>query len=179
MADYTIARDLLIYRESGFADVEGDKGGMTYAGITMRNYPNWPGWTFIIDRLKEGPIPRGTLFPQLNRAVSDFYRYEFWDALHLSQVEDQAVADQLLAIAVHYTRAKATHRIQKILNEKYGHNLKVDGVMGAKTISAINSVNGFELNNSLFKVTVTKYLESEQVQFIKGFVARALDCLVG
>jgi lysozyme family protein len=179
MADYSIARDLLAYRESGFADVEGDRGGMCYVGITYKNYPNWSGWIFILERLKEGPIPRGTLFPQLNKAVSDFYRYEFWDALHLSQVEDQAVADQLLAIAVHYTRPKATMRIQKVLNTKYNHTLKVDGVMGDKTIAAINSVNGFELNNSLFKATVTKYLESEQTQFIKGFVARALDCLVG
>jgi lysozyme family protein len=179
MSDYSIARDLLLFREGGFADVEGDKGGLTYCGITRMNYPTWPGWTFIIDRLKEGPIPNGAVFPQLNKAVSDFYRYEFWDALHLSQVEDQAIADQLLAIAVHYTRPKATMRIQKILNTKYGHSLKIDGVMGDKTIAAINSVKGFELNNSLFKATVTKYLESEQTQFIKGFVARALDCLVG
>jgi lysozyme family protein len=179
MADFSIGRDLLLFRESGFANVEGDKGGLTYCGITRKNYPNWPGWTFIVDRLKEGPIPRGTVFPELNRAVSEFYRYEFWDALHLGQVEDQSVADQILAIAVHYTRPKATMRVQKILNTKYNHALKVDGVMGDKTIAAINSVNGFELNNSLFKATVTKYLESEQVQFIKGFVARALDCLVG
>jgi lysozyme family protein len=181
MSDYSIARDLLVYREAGYANVEGDKGGMTYAGITYKSFPAWSGWVFIFERLTEGPIPHNTIFPQLNKPVSDFYRFQFWDPMNLGLIDDQSVADQLLAIAVHYSNGPvvAGRRIQKILNTKYNKVLKVDGVLGPKTIDAINSVNGFELNNSLFKATVLAYLDSEQHQFIKGFIRRALDCLVG
>lgn len=181
MADYSIARDLLCYRERGYADVEGDKGGMTYAGITFKTYPEWAGWPFVFDRLKEGPIKNGTVFPQLNKPVSDFYRANYWEPLSLGTIEDQSVADQLLAIAVHYSDGHkvAVRRVQKVLNQKYGHSLKLDGAMGPKTLAAINSVKGFELNNSLFKATVLAYLDSEQLQFVKGFIRRSLDCLVG
>jgi lysozyme family protein len=179
MADYSIARDLLLYREKGFANVEGDTGGLTYAGITFKTYPQWPGWVTVQERMKQGPIENGEILPQLNRPVSDFYRTEYWDRLSLGAVEDQSVADQLMCLAVHYSHAHAVRTIQKVLNVKYNFSLRNDGVMGPKTIAAINSVKGFELNNSLFKVTLQGYLRSEQLQFIKGWVNRALDCLVG
>lgn len=179
MSDFSIARDLLVYREAGYANVPGDLGGMTYAGITYKTYPHWSGWTFIHDRLKEGPIQHNTIFPALNKPVSDFYRYEFWDKLSLGDVNDQSVADQILAIAVHYGHVTAIRRVQKVLNTKYGFSLKLDGGPGPKTLAAINSVKGFELNNSLFKHTVLEYLNTQQPQFLKGFIRRALDCLVG
>lgn len=179
MADFSIARDLLLWREKGFANVEGDTGGLTYAGITYRTYPQWPGWVIVHERMKQGPIANGEILPQLNRPVSDFYRAEYWDRLSLGAVEDQSVADQLMCLAVHYGHKHATLTIQKVLHRQYFRPIKMDGVMGPKTIEAINSVKGFELNNSLFKATLQGYLRSEQIQFIKGWVSRALDCLVG
>ena len=35
--------------EGGYANVQGDKGGETYMGISRVYWPSWPGWPVIDD----------------------------------------------------------------------------------------------------------------------------------
>ena len=49
MADFLQAFESMIRNEGGYKlhSVEGDRGGMTYAGIARKRNPQWPGWAAI------------------------------------------------------------------------------------------------------------------------------------
>ena len=46
MADFLQAFESMIRNEGGYKlhSAEGDRGGMTYAGIARNFHPTWPGW---------------------------------------------------------------------------------------------------------------------------------------
>ena len=69
MAQFDPAFESMIRNEGGYKlhKVAGDRGGMTYAGISRVMNPQWVGWAFI-DR---GEIPPSQL-------VRDFYREGYW-----------------------------------------------------------------------------------------------------
>ena len=62
MADFLQAFESMIRNEGGYKlhSVEGDRGGMTYAGIARNFHPNWPGWAAI----DAGDIPDTELVRQ-------------------------------------------------------------------------------------------------------------------
>ena len=46
MADYSKALKVLMQAEGGYVlhKIRGDRGGLTYAGISQRSWKDWAGW---------------------------------------------------------------------------------------------------------------------------------------
>lgn len=93
MAKLVLAMPYLRSNEGGWAYIVGDRGGMTYMGISRTMQPNWPGWV-IIDKLNL-PIHQPHTCDQIlasNPAilslVLDFYQKTYWcyDGLVSQQV---------------------------------------------------------------------------------------------
>lgn len=129
MATFVPALKKTLTHEGGYVNNAEDSGGETYYGISRKNYPNWAGWA-PIDIEIDPPYS----------LLEDFYRREFWDALHLDKVSDQSIAERLFDLAVNMGRKTPVYFIQNILNllSNDGSVIAVDGVLGNATVTALN-----------------------------------------
>ncbi len=165
MADFLPAFEKMILNEGGYKlhTVDGDRGGMTYAGIARNMQPGWAGWV-IIDA---GGVPQADL-------VRGFYRAHFWDVLRLGELADQRVAETLFDFAVNAGLVTAAKLAQLVVG------VTPDGRFGAKTLQAINATDPalFEARFALAKLAryrdiVTR--DRTQQKFLLGWVNRVLN----
>lgn len=132
MADFKKAHDETGGNEGGWANVEGDGGLETYAGISRRYHPEWKGWP-IVDAAK--PLKRGQFIKsdKLKELVLSFYKTEFWDAIGGDKIHDQQVATRLYDFAVNAAQKTSLKQIQEVLG------IPQTGKVDAATIAAINN----------------------------------------
>lgn len=149
MADFKIAYAKTERNEMGYANISGDSGGETWRGIARNYHPKWPGWV-IVDQFKalsktikelEASLQTSQT---LQRLVLEFFKEEFWDVMLLDQVSNQDIANEMFDTGVNMDPRFPIEFLQKALNAT-NHNKRdypdvvVDGKMGPKTISALNS----------------------------------------
>lgn len=131
--------------EGGYSNNKKDPGGETWRGIARTKHPQWVGWVIVDSLRKQKDFPGNLALSQpLQYQVLTFYRTEFWDRLLLDQVKTQKIANKLYDIAVNTGVVTAGRFLQKALNVlnqngKYYADLKPDGQVGNKTITALNS----------------------------------------
>ncbi len=185
MASFKSAVLLVLENEGGYALVPGDLGGETYCGISRRYHPSWPGWT-VIDNIKNyaregGVIHNGEVGLVDLELVMRFYREEFWDKIKGDQIKSQVLANQVFDHAVTSGPGDAAKLLQLTVG------VKVDGVVGPKTIEAANASTDRDKRAALkrmFKLRTCFYLEAaekslSQEGFLPGWVARTLKCYTG
>ena len=154
MASFDVALEKLLQKEGGWCNVPGDKGGETYCGISSRSWPAWDGWSIIAkakihESYEEGPAAFSKHLagiPTLHARVSQFYLKNFWSKA-CADTMPQALADEMLEQAVNLGVLRAVMFLQKTcnaLNFRQGKtlfkDLSIDGVMGAKTLAALDAV---------------------------------------
>lgn len=122
--------------EGGYANVSGDKGGETYCGISYNANPNWPGWE-MLNRYK--PLRRGDLVNDstLRQLVADVYWERYFTPKRFHHFNHLLPALCCFDFAVH--GGFSVERLQRLLSVRFATPLKPDGVMGAKTIDAVNA----------------------------------------
>jgi len=173
MADFKTAYNLYIQpAEGGYANVSNDKGGETYAGISRVYNATWKGWT-IIDikksRYANSLIPNNTMFQDIQFLVDQFYQ-DKWDKNNFGDIKSQDIANLLFDFYVN-SDSIAIKKIQQLVG------VTSDGVMGPKTIAAINNANQSSLYSSLKKVREDFYKaivtrDPTQEKFLKGWMNR-------
>lgn len=164
MADFLPAYERMLLNEGGYKlhTVQGDRGGMTYAGIARKRWPQWQGWEFI----DHGDTPPADM-------VRAFYRDNFWTPVRGDDIKDQAIASSLFDFAVNAGVATAVKMAQIVVGTT------PDGKVGAKTLAALNALetNYFRAAYGLAKVAryeqvVTK--DRSQQKFLLGWIRRTL-----
>ncbi len=112
--------------EGGFVNDPQDLGGATNKGITMATYEQYC-------RLKDYPKPTiETLKNITTEEWMDVLKTLYWDKWRADEIKNQAVAN----ILVDWLWASGLYGIklpQKILN------VPIDGIVGPKTMAAINN----------------------------------------
>ena len=154
--------------EGGFIlhQVDGDRGDMTFAGISRRFWPDWPGWVFL---------DRGEWADELEPMVTQFYRDNFWQEIRGDEIRSQAVANSIYDFAVNAGVGTAVKVAQRVLV------VKEDGQVGKQTLTVLNfwaDPDKFLLRYALEKIS--HYVElcgnnSSQKRFLFGWVTRSLD----
>ncbi len=165
MADFLPAFERAILAEGGYTlhQVEGDTGGLTYAGIARNKNPQWPGWAWV-DR---GETPPSGL-------VRQFYLDGWWHPLRGNDVRDQAVAGTLYSFATNAGLGTAVKLAQLVVGTT------PDGAMGPKTLDAINAMEP-RLFLALYALArVARYRDivkrdRTQQKFLLGWINRTLD----
>ena len=144
MADFNHygAYDAVQQHEGGYIDDPYDRGGETYAGISRRFHPYWPGWGQIDDMKKTSTPPKDW---GMWHHVYSFFKDNYWDAIRGDEINTQEIANKLLDIAVNMGRRTAIEFLQRSLNllNRNGESwedLVEDGWIGRKTISVLNAV---------------------------------------
>ena len=171
--------------EGGYANVSGDKGGETYAGITYKNYPDWKGWPIVESKKKlfnGGVIPNNKKFPELTPLVQKFY-LDLWNSNNFDKIKNNEVAAILYDWFINSgyssvsTKANETYGIDEILNRDFGFKLPNDYRFDTATINAINSVDNIRLHGIIKKERLKFYQNiiaknPTQEKFAKGWFKR-------
>jgi len=115
--------------EGVYSDVTEDRGGRTKYGITEATFR---------DALKRGIVVGVSDVADLTvPQAKAIYRADYWDRLQLFRLEDQRIAAEIFDTAVNMGRSAAALICQRALNY-LGEKLEEDGIMGRKTIAALN-----------------------------------------
>jgi lysozyme family protein len=118
-ADFGPAFKKVIGLESGYVNDPNDPGGETMWGISKRQYPN---------------VDIKNLELEHARAI---YKRDYWNSLQLDKVESQLVAEEVFEQSVNLGKHVAAKHLQTALNY-LGQKLEVDGIIGKKTLEAVN-----------------------------------------
>ena len=170
-----------------------DRGGETFRGISRKNWSSWDGWVLVDDIKKENnPSMYEDVLSKnfkLTLLTEEFYYDVFWcnTNLNLDEISDKFpnTAFHLFDVAVNMgvkTAAKFLQRGINILNrdEKNFENIKVDGVIGPKTLYILTEEIKLEKNYLPKLIVVLKaerylsIIESDETQevFIRGWLNR-------
>lgn len=142
MFDSAYQKLLLI--EGAYTDNPNDSGGETYAGISRRAHPRWPGWT-LLEEWKQSPgFPANIDHEQLEPMVRELYRKEYWDSNRLDDIAQvsEPIAHELFDTCVNTgIRGQFLQRALNALNRKQRDypDIHVDGVIGPATLAALRS----------------------------------------
>lgn len=156
----------MIRNEGGYVlhKVEGDRGGMTYAGIARNMHPGWRGWV---------NIDNGDQVPA--QLVRDFYREQFWAPIKGDQINSQVIAQSIFDFNVN-AGAVARKLAQLVVGAT------PDGAFGDKTISLLNNYpeDKFVMAYALAKIARYRDIvmrDRTQSKFLLGWVSRTLQGL--
>lgn len=151
MAVFKYALERTLKLEGGYSNYKNDVGGETIFGIARNKNPDWKGWA-LVDNIKqfcteqEGTEEWGQELTDncrqnadITRLKSEFYQNHFWDKAQLSKVENQQIAETIFDACVNHGVAGGIKIAQRILG------LEIDGIMGEKTLKAINGLFGKQI----------------------------------
>jgi lysozyme family protein len=148
MANFSEAIEKTLKSE-GFYVFDGrDSGGETYCGISRNNFPNWRGWEEV-DAVKreKGSLQSNTQLPSADIYVGSFYKENFWNKILGDGIADQVIAESIFDFAVNAGVTKAVLAAQEVLNKQFLFlDITFDGLMGSKTLSRLNELEGKSFN---------------------------------
>lgn len=149
----------LLRREGGYVHNPEDKGGETKFGISKRAFP-----TLDIKNLTEAQA----------RAI---YEQKYIAAPGFDQLAPSPLQTQLIDFGVNSGPAIAIQKLQEILG------VAVDGVLGPQTLEVLRGQEVRAVNNKLVasRLKMMANLVAKrpaQVQFLRGWVNRALEFLI-
>ena len=160
MAKSDILKPFILSWEGGFAIVPGDRGGATNKGVTLETFRNTFGRAKTVDDLKS-----------MTDAQWDYiYKRYFWNVWRADFINSQSIANLL----VDWTWNSGTRYGIKLPQKVLG--VSIDGVVGPKTIAAINNYpNERELFQKLWKEREDFFKRigvGVQKKFLKGWLNR-------
>jgi len=161
------------------------ESGYTFMGIYQKIHPESPIWREMENYFRAVGV-RGRPTRKELREVSKLmcgdkgildevrriYKENYWDRARLDEIRDQKIADEIFTFGVNAGMGQAIKLAQKIVG------VEADGIVGPKTVEALNDFNG-ELFDILFDDGEVKYYESlararkRFAQFEDGWVKRA------
>lgn len=151
--------------EGGFADVPGDRGGATKYGVTIAT---WKAQGY--DKDGDGDIDVQDLKLITKEDAMRICRLNFWNKWKADEIKDQSIAN----ILVDWVWGSGKHGIV-IPQQMLG--VKADGIVGPKTIAALNSKDARTFFNQIWQRR-KKFLNDICVnrptnyKFLKGWMNR-------
>ena len=164
MADYKKLIPTVLKWEGGFANHPSDPGGATNSGVTLSTFRSVYGKDKTVQDLKNMTMEQWEYI----------FKTRFWDRWKADDIDNQAIANLL----VEWLWASGVYGIkypQEVLR------VKTDGIVGLKTLAAINYYpNKKELFDKLWNRR-KKHFEDivrnrpQSKVFLKGWLRRLSD----
>lgn len=151
MANSRLLFDFIKKWEGGWADHAADKGGKTNMGITLHT---WQSCGY--DKDLDGDIDADDLRLITVEDVYQVFYKKYWCRWKADQIQSQSLAN----IVVDWVWASGYHgitRVQRLLQ------VKADGIVGQKTLYALNSANPRGLFDAI---------KADRIRFIRDIVSR-------
>ena len=125
------AVQIVLVNEGGYTNDPNDAGGETNYGIT---------WYNLNRAVNKEIVSHGTtIIGLLKYQAIAIYKSEYWDVLNLDRLETQSIANKILDTCVNIGNAWGVTCLQRALKAIPNPViLKEDGVLGNKTLEAVN-----------------------------------------
>jgi len=171
MANFNTYIPKLERAEGGWSDHPNDVP--TNRGITIHTFKK-----FGHDLNNDGIIDKADLKLLGRDLALSIYKKEYWNRIYGDHILDQDVAETYMDMAVNAGLKRATILLQEELNGQ-GYNLQIDGVIGEKTLNALNnpSTNQNQLFNDYNEAREGFYQRladgnHKYMPFLKGWLNR-------
>lgn len=156
MADFERAIPSLLTKEGGLTNDKADRGGLTKYGITKAGYPH-----LDISALTKAQ-------------AAAIYRKDYWNKMRLDEVKSQAKAALMFEMGVNFGIVTVIKMTQKLID------VDADGIVGTKTLTAINSFDDALFILALKLMAVDKYRRicnnnKSQKVFLLGWLNRIFE----
>jgi lysozyme family protein len=170
MADFKPAFAFVLQHEdpARSGKVTEDAGGRTRFGIAEKFHPDLPEEFF------DGPAEDALA------EAEKIEEQQYWEPMRLAEVENQDVAGKLFDMAVNMGVRQAAIYAQRALNGLAGpgERLAEDGVIGARTLAAINAARPVMLYQLLCELSAGHYrhvaaMNPAQAVNLAGWIKRA------
>jgi lysozyme family protein len=134
MANVNLLAPFILAREGGFSNRKADKGGPTNKGVTLTT------WRSVgYDKDGDGDIDVDDLrLLTDDEVINRVLKPHYWDRYRADQINSQSVAN-ICVDWLWMSGKPAITKVQALLA------LKADGIVGPKTIAAINAADPKEL----------------------------------
>ena len=169
MAKMEILAPWILEQEGGYVNDPDDRGGATNKGVTIAT---WRANGY--DKNGDGRIDENDIKLISAEDAELIMRKNFWDTWKADQIKSQSIANML----VDWLWASGRYGItipQQLLG------VKADGIVGAKTLAAVNNYPNqrqlFEALKNARKAYINKLIKEDpsQIVFKKGWLNRIND----
>lgn len=165
MADSAkLVQFILSWETDKYTNRKNDNGGPTKYGITLAT------WRKVgYDKNGDGVLNEEDVKLLTEEDFHRVFKENYWNACKADKIQDQSVANMLVDFAYNSGVSRAVRHLQLTLG------ITADGIIGNKTLFAINKSNGKRLFER-FKKTREGYLKSiakgKQKGFLDGWLRR-------
>lgn len=172
MADIKILAPFIFSYEGGYANIPGDTGGPTNKGVTLKT---WRAYGY--DKNDDGVIDIDDIKLITNEDATIIMRKFFWDLYKADYIKDQSVAN-ICVDWLWMSGKTAITLVQKLVGTA------ADGIVGPKTLTAINSRDPKRLFEAIKKRRTTFYYticakRPTNYMFLKGWLRRLKNIKYG
>lgn len=167
--DYAV--NIVLNNEGGYSNDPDDPGGATNFGITKSD---------LNEHGKSLNLPTSVQELTIDDAKT-FYKTIYWDRYHYEAINSLTIATKVFDLAVNMGPQEAHKLIQRALKWS-GYGVEEDGVLGPKTLAAINQMCLYNREQDLddeIKAEASHYYEHiteenpKLYKFLKGWLKRA------
>lgn len=165
-------------REGGYSNDPNDFGGETNHGVTHDTLKKYQD--------KHGGLGEGGKRVDVKELTQDqakaIYKQVYYDDRRIREIKDVATAGHIFDLGLNHAPETGATFVQKAINGAIpGANLQVDGVVGSKTIDALNKATPEQLkaiNNAIVREREAHYRQQvqqnpKQERFLKGWLKRS------
>lgn len=126
--DYKYIWNVLKY-EGRFSDRKEDRGGKTFRGVTWKTYTSY--------MKASAKIPSHEHHEELtDEEVLDIYLQVFVHPLRISSYDSSWVKEAIFSASINHGGRNASKMVQRAAKAK----LKIDGIIGPKTLKEVNKI---------------------------------------
>jgi lysozyme family protein len=173
MPDYRDAIKKVLQHEGGYVNHPADRGGPTNWGVTQKTYNEYmskitgKSYQSTIDEIKSMPIGNAILI----------YKTLYWDKMSGDKIKKYAIAAAIFDQAINRGTIAAVKQAQRVLKNTFKYPLAEDGVAGAGTLTALNTVDEAKFLNSYLQESILAYNKivqnnPSQSVFLNGWLKR-------
>jgi lysozyme family protein len=174
MPDYRDAIKKVLQHEGGYVNHPNDKGGPTNWGVTQKTYNDY--MTKITGRAYQSTIDEIKSMP-IGNAIN-IYKALYWDKMSGDKIRKYAIAAAIFDQAINRGTSSAVKQAQRVLKKNFNYpSIAEDGVMGAGTLTALNTVDEAKFLNSYLQESILAYnkiVQNNPTQsvFLNGWLKR-------
>ncbi|OUM99991.1 MAG: hypothetical protein BAA04_01715 [Firmicutes bacterium ZCTH02-B6] len=162
-ARFQEAVETVLRHEGGLVDHPNDPGGVTKYGISLRAFPH---------------LGREGIINLTVDQAKDIYFHHYWRPNRYAEIQDPAVSTKVFDLAVNVGAVNANRILQRAVNWLDGSRLKVDGIVGSKTLAATNQCDPVRLLQTIRWHAAEYYYQLARARndlrpFLLGWLNRA------
>jgi len=168
---------VVLRHEGRFSENKNDAGGATMYGISLRFLK-----AARMDINLDGDIDINDILALTREDAKAIYKEHWWDRYFYEDISSARIAAKIFSLSINMG-AKQAHKIVQSAANSLGYRLSRDGILGSKSLFAINAYT--KLNEDNLIATINKYAKEFYYNlaennpslyvFLQGWINRVND----